>query len=78
MDPIKAYMGDDMLPSNDVKVCKRASWFVLYDDNLHNRSYVHPLLRYVIVEEGEKILENIIEGVYSFHLWGKALAITAL
>ena len=60
MDPIKAYLGDATLPFDEVdvkQVRKRAKWFILYNDILYRCLYARPLLRCVILKEGQKMPE---------------------
>lgn len=49
---------------------KWADWFILHERILYKRSYAQPLLRYVMLEMGEEILEEVLEGVCSSHIGG--------
>jgi len=81
MDPVRAYLVDATLPADSKeadRVKKKANWFILYDRVLYKHSYTCPLLRYVTPEMGQKVLEEIHEGVSSAHIRGCALVVTAM
>ena len=72
-DPIKAYIKDDTLrPEEDdsSKAYRREEWFILFEDVLYKQSYACHLLRCVTLKDGQKILEEIYEGVCSSHIRG--------
>ena len=74
-------MADGTLPSDSKeadRVKRRANWFILCDGILYKRSYTRLLLRCVTTEVGKKILEELYEGVCSFHIRGRALAVTTM
>ena len=81
MDPLCAYLADGTLPSDSKeanRIKRQANWFILYDRILHKRSYARPLLRYITPEVGKKILDELHEGMCSFHIGGHALAVMAI
>ena len=81
MDRIRVYLADGMLPT-EVKeaeqVKKRANWFLLYDEILYECSYTQLLLRCVTPEMGQKVLEEIHEGVCNSHIGSRVLAVATI
>ena len=81
IDPIRAHLADGTLPSDPKevdKVKKRSNWIILYEGILYKRSFARPLPRCVTPEDGKKILEELHEGIYSTHIGGRTLAVTAI
>ena len=55
-----------------------ANRFILYDDILYKQSYARPLLRCVVPAIGQKILEELHEGVCNSHTGGRALVVVII
>lgn len=87
---ISAYFGDETFVAGPKEVersswsqrsrqvKKRAKFFIFYDSVLYKRSYGRPLLHCVTLEMGEKILEEIHEGVDTSYIGRRALAVTTV
>jgi len=81
MEPIRAYLADGTLPTDAKeaeKVKKRSNWFILYEGILYKRSFARPLLRCVTPADGQRILEELHQGICSSHAGGRALAVTTI
>ena len=81
MDPILAYLRDGVLPV-DKKEARRilyqAANYTMVNGTLYTRGLSLPLLRYLRLEEGKKVLEELYAGVCSNHIKSYALHIHAL
>ena len=76
MDPIKAYLSDDALPTGtkeSEQVKKLVEWFILYERILYKCSHARPLLCCVTPKMRKDILEEVHEGVCSSHIGGLSL-----
>ena len=63
MDPIVLFLKEDILPKEKAevdKVCRKASWFWLSDDQkLYKRSFSRPYLLCIHPETSELLLEEL-------------------
>ena len=82
MDPIVAFLKDDILPeakSEAKKIRRNATRFWLSKDHkLYRRSYSGPYLLCVHPEASELLLEELHEGVCGSHTRGRSLSHRAL
>ncbi|XP_022856950.1 uncharacterized protein LOC111378017 [Olea europaea var. sylvestris] len=77
MQPIVAYLKDQVLPTDKhkaYKLRKRSAHFLFIDDVLYKRSSSSPLLRCVGGEEATYILREVHKGVCGNHSGGLSLA----
>ncbi|XP_022874289.1 uncharacterized protein LOC111393127 [Olea europaea var. sylvestris] len=76
MQPIIAYLKDQVLPANKhetYKLRRRPAYFFFIDDVLYKRSFSSPLLRCVGREDATYILREVHEGVCGNHSGGLSL-----
>ena len=82
MDPIVAFLKDDILPevkSKVEKIRRSATRFWLSEDHkLYKRSYSGPYLLCVHPEASELLLEELHEGICDNHTGGRSLSHRAL
>ena len=82
MDPIVAFLKDDILPegkSEAEKIRTSTTRFWLSEDHkLYRRSYSGPYLLCVHPEASELLLEELHEGIYGSHIGGRSLSHQAL
>ena len=82
MDPIVAFLKDDILPeakSEAEKIQRNATRFWLSEDHkLYMRSYFGPYLLCVHPEASELLLEELHEGICGGHTRGKSLSHRAI
>ena len=82
MDPIVAFLKDDILPkakSETEKIRRNATRFWLFEDHkLYRRSYSGPYLLCVHPEASELLLEELHEGICDSHTGGRSLSHRAL
>ncbi|XP_057530747.1 uncharacterized protein LOC130809121 [Amaranthus tricolor] len=65
MEPYIEYLRNQTLPQDECQakmLRKKARWFELHEGTLYKKSYTHPLLKCVSLEEGNYILREIHEG----------------
>ncbi|XP_022874149.1 uncharacterized protein LOC111392970 [Olea europaea var. sylvestris] len=77
MQPIVAYLKDQVLPSDKheaYKLRRRSAHFLFIDDVLYKKSFSSPLLRCVGEEEATYILREVHEGVCGNYSGGLSLA----
>ena len=78
MDPIVAFLKDDILPemkSEAEKIRRNATRFWLSEDHkLYKRSYSGPYLLCVHPEPSELLLEELHEGICGSHTGGRSLS----
>ena len=78
MDPIVAFLKDDILPevkSEDKKIRRNATQFWLSEDHkLYKRSHSRPYLLCVHPEASELLLEELHEGICGSHIGGRSLS----
>ena len=60
------------------QIKKPTNFFILYDGTLYKPSLARPLLHCVTLEMGQKVLEELHEGVCSSHIGGHAFALVAV
>ena len=81
MTPVVQYLKDGVL-SKDKKKARllrlKVARYTLYDNQLYKRGFSTPLLKCVNLEQGNHILQEIHEGIYSNHVGGQSLAYKAL
>ena len=82
MDPIVAFLKDDILPeakSEAEKIRRNATRFWLFKDHkLYRRSYSGPYLLCVHPEASELLLEELHKGICGSHTRGRSLSHRAL
>ena len=82
MDPIVAFLKDDILPEAKLKAKKirrNVTRFWLSEDHkLYRRSYSGPYLLCVHPEASKLLLEELHEGIYGSHIGGRSLSHRAL
>ena len=82
MDPIMAFLKEDILPegkSEAEKIQRNATRFWLSEDHkLYRRSYSGPYLLCVHSEASELLLEELHEGICGSHIGGRSLSPQAL
>ena len=82
MDPIVAFLKDDILPEAKLKAKKirrNVTRFWLSEDHkLYRRSYSEPYLLCVHPEASKLLLEELHEGIYGSHIGGRSLSHRAL
>ena len=67
------YLKDGMLPEDKKKarlLRLKAARYTLYDNQLYKRGFSTPLLKYVDLDKGNHILQEIHEGVCGNHARG--------
>ena len=78
MDPIVAFLKDDILPetkSEVKKIRRNATRIWLFEDHkLYRRSYYGLYLLCVHPEASELLLEEPHEGIYGSHIGGRSLS----
>ena len=78
MDPIVAFLKDDILPevkSEAEKILRNATRFWLFEDHkLYKRSSSGPYLLCVHPEASELLLEDLHEGICGSHTGGRSLS----
>ena len=78
MDPIVAFLKDDILPevkSEAEKIRRNATRFWLFEDHkLYKRSYSRSYLLCVHPEASELLLEELHEGICGSHIGGRSLS----
>ena len=70
MEPLIRYLQQDIHPNDELEAQiqrKKGKWFEFYDGTLYKKSYTHPLLKCVTLEEGNYILREIHEGACGIH-----------
>ena len=81
MTPIILYLKDGVLHEDKKKtrlLRLKVTWYTMYNDQLYKRGFSAPLLKYVDLEEGNYILQEIHEGICGNHTRGQSLAYKAL
>ena len=81
MDPIIEFLKEGVRPENRRQARKlqsRCARYTLVDGKLYRRGYSMPSLKCVSIEEGEKILRDIHEGVCGNHSGARSLSFKAL
>ena len=82
MDPIVAFLKDDILPEAKLKAKKirrNVTRFWLSEDHkLYRRSYSGPYLLCVHPKASKLLLEELHEGIYGSHIGGRSLSHRAL
>ena len=81
MTPVIQYLKDGALPEDKKKVKLlrlTVARYTLYDNQFYKRGFLTPLLKCVDLEQGNRILQEIYEGICGNHAWGQSLAYKAL
>lgn len=82
MDPIVAYLKNQVLPPNkreSHKVwCRVANYFLNLNDNLYRRTFTGPYLRVVHEDQVASVLDELHSGSCEAHSEGRSLAQWAL
>ena len=74
-------MKDGKLPEDEkesVRVRKASKWFLWHDGHLYKKSFTHPLLKCITLEEGDYVLREIHEGACGAHQGARTIAGKAL
>ena len=82
MDSIVLFLKEDILPEEKLeanKVRRKAPRFWLSEDQkLYKRSFSGPYLLCIHPKAIELLLEELHEGIYGSHTWGRSLSHRAL
>lgn len=81
MKEVVRHLRDGVLPKDNKEaewIKHKARWFLWHEDQLYKKSFTHPLLKCVTLEEGDYILREIYHGACVSHqgrrtIVGKAL-----
>ena len=82
MDPMIQFLSKDVLPedkSEAEKIHRKAPRFWLSEDQkLYKRSFSRPYLLCIHPKVSELLLEELHEGIYGSHTWGRSIAHRAI